>query len=71
MQPLIASSDSGAVAFIIIVVIIFGLISLAKSKKPKGKWVYLEQKKKGCLIMIIVFGVFTSLSALILCSALK
>jgi len=57
--PLLAESDGGgALALLIVIIVVLALIKNAS--KPKGKWVYVEQKK-GCLIFLIgVIGLATS-----------
>lgn len=49
----------GGLAVLIIIIIIFAV--LKKESKPKGKWVYVEEKKKGCLIILIgIVGILAS-----------
>jgi hypothetical protein len=49
--PFLAESDSGGgVAVLIVIIVVFALIKNAS--KPKGKWVYVEQKK-GCLLFLV------------------
>jgi hypothetical protein len=48
-----ATGSSDAVPIIIILIIICWLISISKKKKPKGKWLFVPDKKKGCVVTLI------------------
>ena len=55
---ILAASDEGAAlfGFFIIAVLIWGIANAFKPKKPKGKWVYVEEKPKGCLGVFFIFA---------------
>ena len=61
---LAASDASGVIVVVFIIIVVAAVIKAAS--KPKGKWVYVEQKK-GCVLMFALLGgsIFGSLFALL------
>jgi hypothetical protein len=59
-----ASDGSGVIVLIIIIIVVAAIIKA--TSKPKGKWVYVEQKK-GCVLMLLllVLGALGGLGTLI------